>query len=76
MEIEVNNNRISFHDFLMFQAQYDIKLKEKDKEIERLKDLIIALWHNDNARFLNKEQIDLLNNIVFGNDEDLGSDKE
>ena len=46
-------------------------------EIEELKELVIALWHNDNARFLNKEQIDLLNNIVFGNDEeDLGSDKE
>lgn len=47
------------------------------EEIEKLKELIIALWHNDNARLLNKEQIDLLNNIVFGNDEeDLGSDKE
>ena len=47
------------------------------EEIEKLKELVIALWHNDNARFLNKEQIDLLNNIVFGNDEeDLGSDKE
>lgn len=47
------------------------------KEIEQLKDLVVALWHNENARFLNKEQIDLLNDIVFGNDEeDLGSDKE
>lgn len=47
------------------------------EEIEKLKELVIALWHNDNARFLNKEQIDLLNNIVFGNDEeDLGDDKE
>lgn len=43
------------------------------EEIKKLKGLVIALWHNDNARFLNKEQIDLLNNIVFGNDEeDLG----
>jgi len=40
MEIEVNNNRISLHDFLMFQAQYNIKLKEKGKEIERLKNII------------------------------------
>lgn len=54
-----------------------IENQNKDKEIEKLKELIIALWHNDNARLLNKEQIDLLNNIVFGNDEeDLGSDKE
>ena len=43
------------------------------EEIKKLKELVIALWYNDNARFLNKEQIDLLNNIVFGNDEeDLG----
>ena len=50
---------------------------EQQKEIEKLKGLVIALWHNDNARLLNKEQIDLLNNVVFGNDEeDLGVDKE
>jgi predicted RNA-binding protein len=40
MEIEVNDNRIRLHDFLMFQAQYDIKLKEKDKEINRLNNII------------------------------------
>lgn len=52
-------------------------LHEQEEENKKLKKLIIALWHNDNARLLNKEQIDLLNNIVFGNDEeDLGSDKE
>jgi len=39
MEIEVNDNRIRLHDFLMFQAQYDIKLKEKNKEIERLTEI-------------------------------------
>ena len=52
-------------------------LHEQEEENKKLKKLIIALWHNNSARILNKEQIDLLNNIVFGNDkEDLGSDKE
>ena len=40
MEIEVNNNRISLHDFLMFQAQCNIKLKEKGKENEELQERI------------------------------------
>ena len=64
--------------------KYDKRVMKLEQENERLnriidelKELVIALWHNDKARFLNKEQIDLLNNTVFGNDEeDLGDDKE
>ena len=43
MEIEVNDNRIRLHDFLMFQAQCNIKLKEKNEEIERLNNIINEL---------------------------------
>ena len=52
MEIEVNDNRIRLHDFLMFQAQCNIKLKEKGKEIERLNNII-----NELEKWLKEEQV-------------------
>lgn len=68
---------LTYEEITHYANKFEDLCNEKDKEIEKLKELVIVLWHNDNARFLNKEQIDLLNNIVFGNDEeDLGDDKE
>ena len=61
MEIEVNDNRIRLHDFLMFQAQYDIKLKEKNKEIERLNNII-----NELEKWLEEDEEKAMNNFECG----------
>ena len=67
----------TFNSELMeLNIKYEEEIESLNRIIDELKELVIALWHNDKARFLNKEQIDLLDNTVFGNDEDLGSDKE
>ena len=45
--------------------QSEIMVK-KQEEIERLKDLIKALFYRDYKHELSEEQLELLDNIVFG----------
>lgn len=42
----------------------------KDKEIERLKDLVKQLWNNNKSSNLNEEQKELLNSTIFGSDKE------
>ena len=46
------------------------QLEEKDKEIERLKDLVKQLWNNNKSSNLNEEQKELLNSTIFGSDKE------
>lgn len=45
-------------------------LEKKDQEIERLKDLIKALWNNNYTSNLNDKQLELLDNIIFDKEKD------
>ena len=45
-EIEIyvdKNNRVSFHDFIEMKIKYDTEYQKKDKEIERLNNVISEL---------------------------------
>lgn len=46
------------------------ELCEATKEIERLKDLIKALWNNNYTSNLNDKQLELLDNIIFDKEKD------
>ena len=60
-EIEITvdkNNKVDFKDFIEMKIKYDVEYQEKDKEIERLKNIIekykkhiedIDKWINYNA---------------------------
>lgn len=45
---------------------------KQNKEIERLKDLIRALWNNNYTSNLNDKQLELLDNIIFDKEKDNG----
>ena len=60
-EIDIENKLIDDYWFLL--------MEEKDKEIERLRKLIITLSKSIQELYCNEEELELLNNI-------LGSDKE
>lgn len=48
---------------------------KQNKEIERLKDLIRALWNNNYTSNLNDKQLELLDNIIFDKEKDNGLHK-
>ena len=51
-------------------ANIIVDIENKDKEIERLKDLVKQLWNNNNSSNLNEEQKELLNSTIFGSDKE------
>lgn len=70
--IEIPLKKATYEDIQALNINLQTQLFVKDKEIERLKDLIKALWYRNKLYLkdaLTEEQIDLLNEIVFNEGE-------